>query len=109
MQNRNRKAHQIVYFDTEGRSNLPEVIRVVKQKLKSREELRALKLIMLTREGEGPLLAYNHLSMYDPKIVVVTFPLSFSAKRPDKTQYRPQISERLLKFLKGVDVQIIVP
>ncbi len=64
---------------------------------------------MLTAEGEGPLLAYNNLSMYEPKIVAVTFPLSFSAKRPDKTQFRPQIPERLLKFFSGVEISIIVP
>ncbi len=104
----NRKAHQIVYFDTEGRTNLPEVIRVVKQKLKSREELRALKIVVLTAEGEGPLLAYNNLGMYDPKIVIVTFPLSFSVKGKDDTRHYPKISERLKKFFVGLEFPIVV-
>jgi hypothetical protein len=105
----NRRGHQIVYFDAEGRKNLSDVIRVVKQKLKSREELRSLKIVMLTAEGEGPLLAYNHLALYDPKIVAVTFPLAFSVKRKDGARVQPRIAERLRKFFDGVGISVVVP
>ena len=104
-----RRAHQILYFDAEGRRNLPEVIRVVKQKLKSREELRSLKMVVLTAEGEGPLLAYNSLVVYEPKIIAVTFPLAFSAKRKDRSYYQPRISERQRRFFDGVGISVVVP
>lgn len=105
----NRKGYQIVYFDREGRANLPDVIRVVKQKLKSREELRALKVVVMTAEGEGPLLAYNSFATYDPKIIAVTFPLAFATKRKDGTHIQPRITERLRKFFAGVGISVIVP
>ena len=105
----NRKGFQIVYFDKEGRHNLPEVIRVVKQKLKSREELRSLKVVIFTAEGEGPLAAYNALNHYEPKIIAVTFPLSYSVKFKDGSQITPRVSERLRKFFDGVGIQVIIP
>lgn len=105
----NNRAQQIVYFDSEGRDNLTEVIRVLKQKLKSREDLSRLKLIMFTAAGEGPLMAYSTLQSFDIQIIAVTFPLSFSVKRPDGTQFRPEIPDKLKKFFAGVQIPIIVP
>jgi hypothetical protein len=104
-----RRGQQIVYFDGEGRGNLPEVIRVVKQKLKSREELRSAKIVVFTSEGEGPLMAYSNLIEYEMKIIAVTFPLSFCVKHKDGTEVHPTIPAKLKKFFDGVGIPVIVP
>jgi hypothetical protein len=52
----NKICSQIVYFDSEGRQNLEEVLRVVKKALNKREELRSTKLVIFTAEGQGPAI-----------------------------------------------------
>jgi hypothetical protein len=105
----NSRAQQIVYFDEEGRGNLPVVMRVLKRKLRNREELRNLKLIIFTAEGEGPLRAYSNLQPFNMKIIAVTFPVSFSVQRQDGTSFRPEIPVKLKKFFDGVQIPVITP
>jgi hypothetical protein len=99
----------IFYFDAEGRANLEEVLKVMKKTLKSREDLRGLKIVVFTAEGRGPALAYNQLGEYSPKMIAVTFPRGFSVKGPNGHPYCPRISEGVLKFFKGVEIDVIVP
>ncbi len=103
------RGSQIVYFDGEGRDNLPSVLRVVKKALKKREDLRSLKLVIFTSFGEGPLLAYNELSGFDLRIVAVTFPIDFCVKRQDGSSMFPRIPPKLLKFFSGVEIKVLSP
>jgi hypothetical protein len=101
---------QIVYFDSEGRQNLEQVLRVVKKALNKREELRSLKIVFLTAEGQGPALAYSKLREYKPKMIAVTFPLNFSVKRPDNGEiYFPRIADDIRCFFNGAKIDVVVP
>lgn len=105
-----QKPSRITYFEREGRDNLPDVIKVVGHALKSREELRALKLVIFTAKGEGPLLAWNHFaSEYETRIIAVTFPLSFSVRKADGTVVTPRIPPKVQKFFAGVGITIVTP
>jgi hypothetical protein len=99
----------ISYFESEGRDNLEEVLKVVKRVLKTREDLRHLKIVIFTSQGRGPALAYNQLGEYSPKIVAVTFPLGFSVKDANGDLYCPRISDPINKFFKGVEIDVVVP
>ena len=101
--------HQIVYFDREGRENLPHVIRVIKKAVSKREDLRALKLIIFTAMGEGPLLAFNKLAKYDTQIIAVTFPLGFSVKSKDGALFSPRIAPKLKALFDGVGITVLIP
>src|SRR5579864_6460715 len=102
-----QKGSQIVYFDREGRSNLSEVIRVVKRAIRRREELRSMKLIIFTSWGEGPALAYNALLDFDNvQIIAVTFPIDFSAKRNGEP-VTPRIHDKVRRFFDGVGVKVV--
>jgi hypothetical protein len=108
--NNSSKASRIHYFESEGRvNNLEEVLKVLKKTLKSREELRALKIVVFTAEGRGPMLAYNQLGEFMPKMIAVTFPRGFTVRNPDGHPYCPCIAENVLKFFKGVEIDVIVP
>ncbi|MDR3715207.1 MAG: hypothetical protein P4L51_20535 [Puia sp.] len=61
----------------------------------------------MTREGEGPVLAYNQLDTEEIKIIAVTFPPSYAGKRADGSFFVPEIPERIRKFFKGVGIEII--
>jgi hypothetical protein len=101
---------QIVYFDSEGRQNLDEVLRVVKKALSKREELRSLKIVFFTAEGQGPALAYSKLREYKPKMIAVTFPLHFSVKRAENDErYFPKIADDIRCFFDGVKIDVVVP
>jgi hypothetical protein len=104
-------AAPIIYFDSEGRQNLDEVLRVVKKTLKKREDLQSLKIVIFTAEGQGPAMAYSKLREYRPKIIAVTFPVHFSVKkRPDSEErYYPRISEDIRGFFSGVKIEVVVP
>jgi len=99
----------IFYFDAEGRANLEEVLKVIKKTLKSREDLRRLKIVVFTAEGRGPALAYNQLGEYLPRMIAVTFPRGFTVKGPKGHPYCPRIDENVLKFFKGVEIDVVVP
>jgi hypothetical protein len=101
-----QKSTSIIYFDNEGRENLPQVLRGVKRAMKKRPELRDLKLVILTATGEGPALAYAHLHEYDPRIIAVTFPPDFVVRRGED-DFHPQISVKLHAFFRGVGVKVL--
>jgi hypothetical protein len=101
---------QIVYFDSEGRQNLNEVLRVIKKALSKREELRSLKIVFFTAEGQGPALAYSKLREFKPKMIAVTFPPHFSVKRADNEErYSPRIADDIRDFFDGVKIKVVVP
>jgi hypothetical protein len=99
-------SHSILYFEEEGRQNLPQVLRVVKRVFKKRDDLRKLRVVVFTAIGEGPALAYNLLQQYDPKIIAVTMPPDFSIQRGDERFY-PRIPDKLRAFFAGVGVTVI--
>jgi hypothetical protein len=100
---------QIVYFEREGRENLPYVLRVLKKALKKRPELRSLKLVIFTAMGQGPALAYNELSEFDIKIIAVMFPVDFSLKQEDGNKFFPRIPPKVKKFFDGVEIRVLEP
>lgn len=100
------KSAPIVYFEKEGRENLPHVLKVLKRILKKRIELRVVPIIIFTATGEGPARAYAQLNEYDPKIIAVTFGPDFSVKRGDET-YVPRISDKLASFFHGVGIDVL--
>jgi len=99
-------SHSILYFEEEGRQNLPQVLRVVKRVFKKRGDLRKLRIVVFTAIGEGPALAYNLLQEYDPKIIAVTMPPDFSIQRGDERLF-PRIPDKLRAFFAGVGVTVI--
>jgi hypothetical protein len=105
----NATKSSIFYFETEGRiNNLEDVLKVLRKILKSREDLRELKIVVFTAEGRGPALAYNQLGEFSPRMIAVTFPRGFTIKGPNGP-YCPQIAENVLKFFKGVEIDVITP
>lgn len=99
---------KIQYFDSEGRDNLPMVVKSIKAYLRAIEdEEKPQKLIFLTRQGEGPVLAYNQIQTETIKIIAVTFPRFFSGKQSDGSVFTPEIPERIRKFFDGVGIDII--
>lgn len=103
--NSDYKLASIVYFETEGRSNLVQVIRTVKRTIKKRPEIPR-KLVIFTALGEGPARAYNELQEYDPEIIAVTFPPSFAVKLDNETIH-PSIHPKLMAFFNGVNIRVI--
>lgn len=101
-----QRAASIIYFDEEGRQNLPQVLRVVKRTLKKRADLRSLKIIIFTAEGEGAALALNQLEDFDPTIIAVTFPHDFYVLRGGK-RYFPRVPDKLRRFLEAVGVKLL--
>lgn len=99
-------SQSILYFEEEGRSNLPQVLRVVKRVFGKRPDLKDCKIVFFTAIGEGPALAFNILREYDPKIIAVTLPPDFSVKRGDERLY-PRIPEKLQAFFTGVGIKVI--
>jgi hypothetical protein len=102
-------AAPIFYFDSEGRQNLDNVLRVIKKIIKKREELRACKIVIFTAEGQGPAMAYNRLGEFRPKLIAVTFPIHFSVKRANGDRYFPRISDEIQDFFRGVHIEIVTP
>lgn len=97
----------ILYFDNEGRENLPRVLGTVRRTLTRRPELRALKIVMFTATGDGPALAYSRLQKFEPKIIAVTFPSGFHVNRGEEGPYYPTIPKRLRDFFDGVGYKVI--
>ncbi len=101
-----QKSSSILYFEHEGRENLPQVLRTVRRAVNRRPELRTLKYVIFTSTGEGPALAYSQLHEYDPRIIAVTFPPDFSVMR-GQTRVSPRISEKLCAFFQGINIEVI--
>jgi hypothetical protein len=97
----------ILYFENEGRENLPRVLSTVRRALTRRSELRDLKIVVFTATGDGPVLAYSRLRKFDPRIVAVTFPVGFHVNRGEDEPYYPTIPKRLRKFFDGVGYKVI--
>lgn len=101
-----QKSTSILYFDAEGRENLPQVLRVIRRALTRRPDLRSLPVVIFTANGEGPALAYAQLHEFDIRIIGVTFPPDFSVARGTET-YSPGITPKLAKFFDGVGIRVI--
>jgi hypothetical protein len=103
------RSSRIQYFETEGRENLSAVIKCIKSFLRSQESQGAQapkKIVFLTVQGEGPMLAYNQLPSPDLQIIAVTFPIGSSQIVDDKP-YKPQVSDRVRNFFNGVKIPIV--
>jgi hypothetical protein len=101
----------IVYFEKEGRQNLPRVIQTVKNAFRKREDIRACKIVVFTAAGEGPALAYNKLKEYKPTIIAVTFHPGFAVKRTNSEGIEVEspigFSDDLKRFFAGVGVPVL--
>jgi uncharacterized protein len=103
------RSSKIQYFETEGRENLSAVIKCVKTFLRGLETQGApapRKIVFLTVEGEGPMMAYNQLQSHDLRIIAVTFPIGSSQIVDDKL-YKPQVSSKVRDFFNGVKIPIV--
>ena len=103
------RSSKIQYFETEGRENLPAVIKCIKAFLRSMDTQQTQspqKIVFLTVQGEGPMLAYNQLQSNDVQIIAVTFPIGSSEVVEDKV-YKPQVSSRVRDFFNGVKIPIL--
>jgi hypothetical protein len=102
------KQSKVQYFESEGREHLAEVVKSIKAYLRLVDNhQRPRKLVFLTREGEGPVLAYNQLDAEKIKIIAVTFPRFFAGRHADGSRFAPEIPERIRKFFNGVGIEII--
>lgn len=100
------KNNFIVYFDSEGRDNLPLVLRCVKRVFAKREDLRKCKVVFFTAIGEGPALAYNALQQWEPTIIAVTAGPDFYVVRGDKNLH-PFVPPKAKAFFDGVGISVI--
>ena len=101
---------KVQHFDFEGHENLPSVIKNVKNYLRAlltSENSSLPKIVFLTGQGEGPMIAYNQLSGLEVTIIAVTFPHGFSVRIGEKESFSPQIPERVKKFFTGVGIPVI--
>jgi len=99
---------KVQYFESEGRGHLLEVVKSIKSYLRQMDGQQAPpKLIFLTRQGEGPVLAYNHIRVEGLKIIAVTFPRFFAGRNENGSVFVPEIPERIRKFFAGVGIDII--
>ena len=100
------KSNYIVYFDTEGREHLTQVLRCVKRAFARREDLRQCKVVIFTAIGEGPALAYNALQQWGPTIIAVTVGPDFFVMRGDK-KLSPFIPPKAKSFFDGVGISVV--
>jgi hypothetical protein len=82
------------------------VLKVVRNRLSRKPELRNLKIVIFTAYGEGPARAFKMFEEYDPKIIAVTCPPDFTVKHEDHI-YKPQIDPKLRKFFDGVGITVL--
>jgi hypothetical protein len=104
------RGYKIQAFDSEGRANLTNVMKSVKNFMRSLTTnglAYPTKIVIFTSQGEGPMLAYNQLSGLDVSIIAVTPPPSYSVKLNDGGTYTPEIPEKVVKFFKGVDIPVV--
>jgi|GEM_PF-1082441 hypothetical protein len=103
------KPYKVQYFSSEGRENLSSVIKAIKLFISSTTGLEdaVSKIVFLTREGEGPMLAHSHLHHLGVKIIAVTFPRHYAAKRPDNSIFMPEIPEKIQRFFQAFDIPIV--
>jgi hypothetical protein len=97
------------HFDSEGRENLPQVIKNVKSYLRAcavPNEPQRWTLVFMTRQGEGPMMAYNNLSDFDLKIIAVTYPPR-TVGLLDGQMVTAQIPDKVRRFFDGVGIRVI--
>ncbi len=106
MTDNRRTVFPVVYFEEEGRVNLPRVVGVIQRTMKRRTDLRTA--VFFTAFGEGPALAYARLNRLEPQpqIVAVTFPPTFVVYRGGEP-VRPIIAPRVRKFMDGVGIPVL--
>jgi len=101
---------KVQHFDSEGRENLPCVIKDVKSYLRALQtngNTSLPKLVFFTGQGEGPMKAYSQLNGLNVTIIAVTFPRGFHVRISEKDVYYPQIPEQIRKFFTGVEIPVI--
>jgi hypothetical protein len=104
------RGYKIQTFDSEGRENLPNVVKNIKNYMRG---LIAggipypTKVVFFTLKGEGPMLAYNQLSGLEVTIIAVTFPSTYSIVLKNGNTYTPQVPDKVRKFFAGVEIPII--
>lgn len=104
------RGFRVQSFDCEGRSNLPSVIKNVKNYMRgliANGILHPSKIVFFTLKGEGPMLAYNQLSGLELNIIAVTFPLTYSVVLKSGVTYTPEIPDKVQKFFRGVEIPIL--
>jgi hypothetical protein len=104
------KSYKVQYFGSEGRENLSLVIKAIKLFINTTLNqgfAAPTKIVFLTREGEGPMLAHSLLQSLGVKIIAVTFPRHYFAKQPDNSIFMPEISEKIRRFFQAFDIPII--
>lgn len=104
------RSYRAQSFDGEGRGNLPTVIKIVKNYLRSMTSnglVCPTKIVFFTLKGEGPILAYNQLIDLDMKIIAVVFPATYTAEMTLGGVYHPEIPEKVRKFFDGVEIPVI--
>ena len=104
------RSSKVQYFDTEGRGNLPAVIKAIRAFLRGLDvqgHKRPTKVVFLTVQGEGPMLAYNQLQSDQLSIIAVTFPSGARVRTKQGEFFEPQISQRVRDFFAGVKIPII--
>jgi len=107
------RSRRIQYFESEGRENLPSVIKYVKNYLKTFRlptgDLlpgRPNKIVCMTFRGEGPMLAYHQLFKEDVTIVAVLFPSTYRVVSKDSITYS-ELPDKVRKFFDGVGIRVI--
>jgi hypothetical protein len=101
-----KKAFPISYFEREGNDNLADVLRILKRTLKRRPELQRRKIIFFTSVGKGPTLAYQQLEAFEPQLIAVTFPPSFTVI-VNGERITPTISPKIRKFFDAVGIKVL--
>jgi hypothetical protein len=104
------KTYKVQYFGSEGRENLSSVVKAIKLFLNSAAGQGAdppKKIVFLTREGEGPMLAHGHLNPLGVKIIAVTFPRHYSARQPDNSIVTPEIPAKIRRFFQAFEIPIV--
>jgi hypothetical protein len=104
------KPRKVQYFESEGRENLLLVIKNIKAFLRPPDDQEVSlpnKIVFMTREGEGPMLAHSQLQAENLKIIAVTFPRHYTGRRPDNSVFMPEISEKVQRFFKAFDIPIV--
>lgn len=96
------------YFESEGREHLPSVIKSIRAYLRSAEgPTMPRKMIFLTRQGEGPMLAYNQIPIDGMTIIAVTFPRFYAGRQEDGSIFVPEMPQGVKKFFDGVGIHVI--
>ena len=105
------RSSKVQYFETEGRANLSSVIRAIRAFLKSLDSQsvkKPEKIVFLTVQGEGPMLAYNQLQNRSPFDHRGNLSAWLANKKAGMEKFfEPQISQKVRDFFSGVKIPIV--